>query len=258
MNEKTSIDAKKNKQEVIKLVDVVKSFTIHGKNVRVVDEVSLSLYKGDVVCVIGPSGSGKSTLLRCVNFLEKPTLGSVFFCEKEIADAKTLHYAREYIGMVFQDFALFSHINVMENICLAPIKVKNIPRKEAKETARELLNKVGLLDKEQSFPEELSGGQKQRVAIARSLAMNPKLMLFDEPTSALDPEMIKEVLSVIQLLAEDGMTMLIVTHEMGFARKVADKVCFMDKGIIVESAPPQEIFHNAKNNRTKEFLSHIL
>lgn len=248
----------KTTQEIIKLANVVKSFHIHGRDVRVVDGVNLSLYKGDVVCVIGPSGSGKSTLLRCMNFLERPTSGSVFFCENEITNSKILHSVREHIGMVFQDFALFSHINVLENICLAPMKVKKIPRDKAEKTAHELLKKVDLLDKKESFPAELSGGQKQRVAIARALAMGPKLMLFDEPTSALDPEMIKEVLAVMQSLAEEGMTMLIVTHEMGFAKHVADKVCFMDKGVIIESAPPQEFFNNAKSSRTRDFLSHVL
>ncbi len=248
----------KSKQEIVSLVDIVKSFHIHGQHVRAVDGVSLSVHKGDVVCIIGPSGSGKSTLLRCVNFLEKPTSGAVFFCGEEIIDARVLHNAREHIGMVFQDFALFSHLNVLENICLAPEKVKNIARAEAELTARSLLKKVGLSDKEEAFPAELSGGQKQRVAIARSLAMNPKLMLFDEPTSALDPEMIKEVLAVMQSLADEGMTMLIVTHEMGFAKNVADKVCFMDKGLIIEAAPPKEIFNSPQHARTQEFLSHVL
>lgn len=243
---------------VLELSDIVKKFHIHGRDIHAINGVSLSLQKKEVLCIIGPSGSGKSTLLRCANLLEKPTAGRVLFFGEDITHAKNAHVVREQIGMVFQDFALFSHLSVLDNLCLAPVTVKKIPREKAEHEARELLKKVGLSDKKRAFPQELSGGQKQRVAIARALAMNPALMLFDEPTSALDPEMIKEVLSVMRELAEEGMTMMIVSHEMGFAKNMADTVCFMEKGLLVESGPPEQLFENPHNRRTKEFLSHVL
>ena len=248
------------KQEnVIELIDVKKQFLVHGKKVDAVNGVSLTLRKKEVLFIIGPSGSGKSTLLRCVNLLETPTSGSIIFNGKNITqETKNLHRFREHIGMVFQSFALFSHLNVLDNISLAPIKIKKFSQDKAHEIARDLLRKVGLSDKELAYPAELSGGQQQRVAIARSLAMNPQLILFDEPTSALDPEMIKEVLSVMQDIAEEGMTMMIVSHEMGFAKKAADTVCFMDGGLVVETGSPEKVFGSPENPRTKEFLSHIL
>ena len=206
-----------------------------------------------------PSGSGKSTLLRSVNMLETPTSGKIFIDDIEVTDPKTdLRKVREEVGMVFQSFNLFPHLTVLDNITLAPRKVLKMEKKEAEELAMKLLDKVGLKDKAKSHPNQLSGGQQQRVAIARSLAMSPKAMLFDEPTSALDPEMIKEVLDVMLDLAKDGTTMLLVTHEMGFARAAADKVVFMDSGEIIEEGAPEEIFTHPKSKRTKSFLDHIL
>lgn len=213
----------------------------------------------EVVCVIGPSGSGKSTFLRCLNLLEEPTSGEVFLDGEKINDEKTnIDEIREKLGMVFQSFNLFPHMTVLDNITLAPIKVKGQDKAVAEKKALELLETVGLVDKAGSYPSSLSGGQKQRVAIARALAMDPEVMLFDEPTSALDPEMVGEVLTVMKDLANEGMTMVIVTHEMGFAKEVADRVFFMDQGIIMEQGSPDELFNNPKNERTQSFLSKVL
>ncbi len=244
---------------IVKLVDIKKIFKIHNKKNFAVNGVNLEIRKGQVECIIGPSGSGKSTLLRCINLLEIPSSGSIFFEGVDITHMRQkAPLIRKEIGMVFQNFNLFSHLNVLQNICLAPVKIKKEPLDQTKELAKELLKKVGLENKELSYPSELSGGQQQRAAIARALAMHPKLMLFDEPTSALDPEMIKEVLSVMQNLAKEGMTMIVVSHEMGFAKTVADTVYFMDAGKIVEYGTPEEVFDSPQSFRTKEFLSHIL
>ena len=233
--------------------------TTNHLTVKAVKEANLTVKKGEVVVIIGPSGSGKSTLLRSVNKLEHPTGGKIFIDEDEVTDVRVdLRKIREEVGMVFQSFNLFPHLSVMENITLAPIKVKKKSKAEAERDATDLLKLVGLEEKAQVFPPQLSGGQQQRVAIARALAMNPKVMLFDEPTSALDPEMIKEVLDVMLKLAKSGMTMLLVTHEMGFAKAAADKVVFMDEGRIVEVGTPDQMFTNPKNERTKLFLEHIL
>ena len=222
-------------------------------------KISLSVNQGEVVCVIGPSGSGKSTLLRCINFLEIPTEGEIYFKDKKIDSyGKHLDEYREHIGMVFQNFNLFPHKSVLENITLAPMLLKSKSKKEARGIATDLLKQVGLLEKIDAYPNKLSGGQKQRIAIARALAMHPEVMLFDEPTSALDPEMVKEVLDIMKMLAKNGMTMIIVTHEMGFAKEVADRVIFMDEGSIIEMGNPENIFSKPKMDRTKEFLSKIL
>ncbi|AAM23790.1 polar amino acid transport system ATP-binding protein [Caldanaerobacter subterraneus subsp. tengcongensis MB4] len=235
--------------------DVYKNFG----SLEVLKGVTLKVNKGEVVVIIGPSGSGKSTLLRCINLLEEPTKGEVFIDGVKINNGKVnINKVRQKVGMVFQHFNLFPHLTAIENITLAPVKVKKMNKKEAEELAVDLLAKVGLLDKKDQYPIKLSGGQKQRLAIARALAMQPEVMLFDEPTSALDPEMVKEVLNVMKQLANEGMTMVVVTHEMGFAREVGDRVIFMDDGVIVEEGTPEEIFYRAKNERTREFLSKIL
>lgn len=229
-----------------------------GKN-EVLCGIDVDIYEGEVVCVIGPSGSGKSTFLRCINRLENATSGEIIADGIRINDKKiNINKARENIGMVFQHFNLFANMNVLDNLMLAPVDLKKATKAEAKERALEMLKRVGIEDKAQSFPSQLSGGQKQRVAIARALCMNPDIMLFDEPTSALDPEMVGEVLKVMKQLAEEGMTMVVVTHEMGFARDVADRVIFMSDGVIVEEGTPEELFGNPKNERTKEFLSCVL
>jgi polar amino acid transport system ATP-binding protein len=221
--------------------------------------VDLQIVAGEVALIIGPSGSGKSTLLRSVNRLERLTSGRIWIDEDEVTNPKTdIRNIREEVGMVFQHFNLFPHLTALQNITLAPTTVKKDSRVEAAETARRLLDRVGLNDKADSYPNQLSGGQQQRVAIARALAMNPKVMLFDEPTSALDPEMIKEVLDVMLDLAQEGMTMMVVSHEMGFARAAAEKVVFMDEGQIVEIGSPSQIFDDPKEERTKKFLDHIL
>jgi len=228
-------------------------------DLHAVDDVNLSVQQGKVVVIIGPSGSGKSTLLRCMNFLETPTSGEVWFMgEKMTTDQKDLNRHRAEIGMVFQSFNLYAHLTVMENITLAQRVVKKTEKKEAEAVAMEQLRKVGIAEKADKLPLQISGGQQQRAAIARALAMKPKLMLFDEPTSALDPEMIKEVLDVMLLLAKEGITMVIVTHEMGFARAAADEVIFMDFGRIVENNTPDNLFNNPQSDRTKLFLSQIL
>lgn len=238
----------------------VESLTKRFGHLQVLKGITNEIREGEVVCVIGPSGSGKSTFLRCLNLLEIPDSGRIFFEEQEITDLKkiNLNEIRAEMGMVFQRFNLFPHMNVLENICLAPLKVRKCSRTEAEARAYDLLQKVGLKDKALTYPDKLSGGQQQRVAIARALAMQPKVMLFDEPTSALDPEMIKEVLDVMKELGREGMTMVVVTHEMGFAREVADRVLFMDDGLIVEENTPDKLFTAPQNERTKAFLSKIL
>ena len=229
-----------------------------GEN-EVLKGIDETINKGEVVVVIGPSGSGKSTFLRCLNLLEEPTDGEIIFEGKNITDKNTnINKIREKMGMVFQQFNLFPHKTVLENLTIAPINVKNKSKEEAVKKANDLLKKVGLLDKANAYPSSLSGGQKQRIAIARALAMEPDVMLFDEPTSALDPEMVGEVLNVMKDLAKEGMTMIVVTHEMGFAREVGDRIIFMDGGKIVEQGTPDEIFDNPKNPRTKDFLSKVL
>jgi len=225
---------------------------------HVLQNINLEVAKGEVVVVCGPSGSGKSTLIRCVNGLEKFQSGTLIVDGLSVANEENLRQLRMELGFVFQQFNLYPHKTALENVTLAPIHVRKLPRKEAINRGREILGKVGLGDKFDAYPQQLSGGQQQRVAIARSLCMQPKVMLFDEPTSALDPEMINEVLDVMVSLAKDGMTMIVVTHEMGFARKVADRVVFIDKGVIVEVAEPEAFFTAPKNERTREFLGKIL
>ena len=225
----------------------------------VLKDITHTIHQGEVVVIIGPSGSGKSTLLRCLNLLEKPSSGEVVFEGVSLTDAAVnIDLHRQKIGMVFQQFNLFPHKSVLENISLAPIKLKKMSTEDAMVKAEQLLASVGLMDKRDAYPNQLSGGQKQRIAIARALAMEPDVMLFDEPTSALDPEMVGEVLDIMKLLAKNGMTMVIVTHEMGFAREVADRVVFMDEGQIVEMGKPLEIFENPKEIRTQAFLSKVL
>ena len=240
---------------MIKITNLHKSF---GKN-EVLKGIDTHIKKGEVVVVIGPSGSGKSTFLRCLNLLETPTDGKIVFEGNDITDKKVnIDKLRENMGMVFQGFNLFPHKKVIDNITLAPIKVKKMEPKAAREKAEGLLDMVGLKDKAETYPSSLSGGQKQRIAIARALAMEPDVMLFDEPTSALDPEMVGEVLNVMKKLANEGMTMVVVTHEMGFAREVGDRIFFMDGGKILEEGTPDEIFNHPKNERTKDFLSKVL
>ena len=225
---------------------------------EVLKGIDLSIDEKEVVVIIGPSGSGKSTLLRCINHLEEPTAGEVIVDGITLSSEANINKVREEVGMVFQRFNLFPHMTVLENIMLAPMKVKHAVRAEAEKTARELLARVGLAEKADAYPDNLSGGQQQRVAIARALAMHPKVMLFDEPTSALDPEMVGEVLAVMRALAREGMTMVIVTHEMGFAREVGDRLLFVDEGRIVESGVPREVFEHPKEERTRSFLSKVL
>lgn len=240
---------------MIKVHGLHKSF---GK-LEVLKGISTTIESGEVVAIIGPSGSGKSTFLRCLNLLEQPTNGKILIGKYDITDKNTnIMKVRENVGMVFQHFHLFPHMTVLQNITYAPIKVKGLSKTEAEKHGLELLKKVGLSEKANEYPNRLSGGQKQRVAIARALAMDPEVMLFDEPTSALDPEMVKEVLEVMKSLAHTGMTMAIVTHEMGFAREVADRVLFLDGGVLVEDAPPAEFFSSPKSNRAKEFLEKML
>lgn len=240
---------------MIKVVNLHKSFG----DLEVLKGVTTDIAKREVVCVIGPSGSGKSTFLRCLNLLEEPTDGEIFIDGISLMEhRKNINQLRQRVGMVFQQFNLFPHMTVMENITLGPIKLKKMPKEQAQEKAMELLTKVGLPEKSGEYPNRLSGGQKQRVAIARALAMDPEVMLFDEPTSALDPEMVGEVLNVMKQLAEEGMTMVVVTHEMGFAREVADRILLMDDGVIAEEGTPEQIFNNPKKERTKSFLSKVL
>lgn len=241
--------------EKIKVKNLKKNFG----DLEVLKSINLDVHEGEVICIIGPSGSGKSTFLRCLNLLEEVTDGEVIVHGVNLTDKNLdINKVRENIGMVFQHFNLFPHLTVLENITLAPVELKKATKEEAKEAALTLLERVGLKDKAEVKPDQLSGGQKQRVAIARALAMKPDIMLFDEPTSALDPEMVGEVLAVMKQLAEEGMTMVIVTHEMGFAREVADRVIFMDGGYIVEQGTPEEIFGNPQSERTKDFLNKVL
>lgn len=240
---------------MIKVSGLMKSF---GK-LQVLKGVDLTIEKGEVVVVIGPSGSGKSTFLRCLNLLEVPTGGNIDFEGISLMDKSVdIDKVRQKMGMVFQQFNLFPHLSVLENITIGPRKLMGLSQAEAREVAHRLLKRIGLEDKIGSYPSQLSGGQKQRIAIARALAMSPDVMLFDEPTSALDPEMVGEVLDVMKKLAEDGMTMVVVTHEMGFAREIADRVLFMDDGLIVEENTPSEIFNHPKHPRTQDFLSKVL
>ncbi|MCT9931946.1 amino acid ABC transporter ATP-binding protein [Planotetraspora sp. A-T 1434] len=239
-------------------VEIRKLHKSFGK-LEVLKGIDFTVESGQVVCVIGPSGSGKSTLLRCVNLLEQPTSGQVIVDGTELTDPDVdIDAARRRLGMVFQQFNLFPHLTVLRNVTIAQERVLKRGRAEAVRVARENLERVGLIEKADSYPAQLSGGQQQRVAIARALAMNPSLMLFDEPTSALDPELVGDVLSVMRQLAEDGMTMLVVTHEMSFAREVADRVVFMDKGVIVEDGPPEQVIADPQHNRTREFLHRVL
>lgn len=240
---------------MIKIKDLHKSFGDH----EVLKGIDLEIEKGEILVIIGPSGSGKSTILRCMNLLETPTSGDIIFEGKSLVDKNTnIDEVRQNIGMVFQHFNLFPHKTILENVTLAPITLKKMSKEEAEKKAEVLLKRVGLYDKKDTYPAQLSGGQKQRIAIARALAMEPDMMLFDEPTSALDPEMVKEVLEVIKELAQDGMTMAIVTHEMGFAKEVADRVIFVDEGKIIEDNTPEEVFNNPTHKRTKEFFAKVL
>ncbi len=240
---------------MIRIENLVKEFG----ELEVLKGISTEISEGEVISIIGPSGSGKSTFLRCINRLEEPTSGKLFINGKNIMDPDIdINKIREEVGMVFQHFNLFPHKSVLENVILGPIKLKKISRTDAENLGIRLLEKVGLADKKDAYPNKLSGGQKQRVAIARALAMNPRIMLFDEPTSALDPEMIGEVLEVMKSLAKEGMTMLVVTHEMGFARNVGNRLFFMDHGVILEDGRPTDIFDNPKEERTREFLEKVL
>ncbi|MBK7921545.1 amino acid ABC transporter ATP-binding protein [Veillonella sp. YH-vei2232] len=239
---------------MIKLENVRKRF---GKN-EVLKGIDLHIEKGEVVVIIGPSGSGKSTVLRCMNYLEEPTSGTVIVDNMDLSDKDKLNTVRTEVGMVFQRFNLFPHMTVLENLTLAQEKVRKTAKAEAQERGRKLLDRVGLAEKAEAYPQSLSGGQQQRVAIARALAMTPKVMLFDEPTSALDPEMVHEVLDVMKSLAQDGMTMVVVTHEMGFAKEVGTRVLFIDEGQILEEGTPTEVFDHPKNERLQLFLSKIL
>ena len=244
-----------NRNIKIKVDNLTKNFG----HLKVIKDISTEIYEGEVVCVIGPSGSGKSTFLRCLNRLEDVTSGTIIVDGNNITDKKAdINKIRENIGMVFQHFNLFANMNVLRNLMLAPVDLKKQTKEEARQTALKLLDTVGLSDKADYYPSQLSGGQKQRVAIARALAMNPDIMLFDEPTSALDPEMVGEVLAVMKKLAKEGMTMVVVTHEMGFAREVADRVMFIDEGVILEEGTPEQIFSNPQNPRTIDFLNKVL
>ena len=240
---------------MISVKDLRKSFN----GMEVLKGISIEINKGDVVCVIGPSGSGKSTFLRCLNMLEKPDDGKIIFAGEDLAAPKAnLNLHRQKMGMVFQQFNLFPHMTVLENLTCAPILLKKVPKAEAEAKALDLLGRVGLADRAGSYPNQLSGGQKQRVAIVRALCMDPEVMLFDEPTSALDPEMVGEVLDVMKTLAQKGMTMIVVTHEMGFAKEVSNRVLFMDEGIIMEENTPEELFGNPKSERLQSFLAKVL
>lgn len=244
-----------NKEPLIRVQDLGKSFG----SIHVLKGINVNIYKGDVVFVVGPSGSGKSTFLRCLNLLEEPTQGHIFFEGTDITDPKVnIDKHRQKMGMVFQQFNLFPHMDIMKNLTLAPMKLQGKSQQEAEAEAMQLLERVGLADRAHAFPSQLSGGQKQRIAIVRALCMKPDVMLFDEPTSALDPEMVGEVLSVMRDLAKEKMTMVVVTHEMGFAREVANRVMFMDEGYFMEEAAPEEFFGNPKNERLKSFLSKVL
>ncbi|MGJ3254493.1 MAG: amino acid ABC transporter ATP-binding protein [Elainellaceae cyanobacterium] len=250
-----SVDNQHNGSLAVKVERLYKSFG----DLKVLKEISTEIHRGEVVAMIGPSGSGKSTFLRCINLLEMPTSGKVIIDGVDITTQKTdVMKIRQNVGMVFQHFNLFPHMTVLGNIMYAPVRVKKVSKPVANEKGMELLNRVGLAEKADVYPSRLSGGQKQRVAIARALAMEPDIMLFDEPTSALDPEMVKEVLDVMKDLAQSGMTMAIVTHEMGFAREAANRILFLDQGRLVEDAPPDEFFNNPKSNRANQFLEKVL
>ena len=245
----------RNAQPLIQAENIVKTYGA----MNALNGVSLDIYQGDVVLIVGPSGSGKSTFLRCLNLLEVPTSGHIYFEGTDITDKKVdINAHRQKMGMVFQLFHLFPHMSVMKNLTLAPMKLQGKSREEAEEQAMKLLERVGLKDRADAYPDQLSGGQKQRIAIVRALCMNPDVMLFDEPTSALDPEMVGEVLNVMRELAEEHMTMVVVTHEMGFAREVASRVIFMDQGSIIEENEPKEFFDHPKSDRLKNFLSKVL
>ena len=247
---------KDNNDVIIKTVNLSKSF---GEDIHALQNVNIEIKKGEVVCIIGPSGSGKSTFLRSLNLLEIPTEGQIIFEGTDIADKSVdINIHRQKMGMVFQHFNLFPHMTILKNMTIAPIKLLKMPKQEAEIMAMSLLKRVGLSDRADAYPSQLSGGQKQRIAIVRALCMRPEVMLFDEPTSALDPEMVGEVLEVMRELANEGMTMAVVTHEMGFAKEVADRVIFMADGSIVEEGTPEEIFSNPKNERTAEFLKKVL
>lgn len=252
------MNAKQQSNEVLIRVRGLKKY-YRGDRIKALDGVSIDIHKGEVVCIIGPSGSGKSTLLRSLNLLEVPTDGTIDFEGQILTDKKTdINMCRRKMGMVFQHFNLFPHMTVMRNMTLAPMKLLQKTQEEAEKRANELLTRVGLADRATSYPSQLSGGQKQRIAIVRAMAMDPDVILFDEPTSALDPEMVGEVLDLMKTLAEDGMTMVIVTHEMGFAREVADRIVFVDGGRILEEGTPAEFFSSPKNPRLKDFLSKVL
>ena len=242
---------------LIKTVDLCKHY--YGGKIKAIDNINMEIKKGEVVVVIGPSGSGKSTFLRSLNLLENPTAGQIFFEDTDITSPKiNINVHRQKMGMVFQHFNLFPHMTILKNLTIAPMKLLNLSKEEAEKRAMNLLDKVGLKDRANSYPAQLSGGQKQRVAIVRALCMNPDVMLFDEPTSALDPEMVGEVLEVMKNLANEGMTMVVVTHEMGFAKEVASRVVFFDDGQIIEEGNPDEIFDNPKTERMKSFLNKVL
>lgn len=244
---------------MISVKNLEKTFHTSRGDFPVLMGISQTIEKGEKVVIVGPSGSGKSTFLRCLNLLERPTSGEIWFEDEEITNPKcNINLLRQKMGMVFQHFNLFPHLTIMENITLAPTSLKLKTKEEAERSAMQLLERVGLADKAQAYPAQLSGGQKQRIAIVRSLAMEPKVMLFDEPTSALDLEMVGEVLQVMKQLAQEGMTMIVVTHEMGFAREVATRILFMDQGQVLEEAPPQEFFANPKHARLQDFLSKVL
>lgn len=245
------------KDNVLIKAEGVKKY--YGDSIKALDGIDMEIKKGDVTVIIGPSGSGKSTFLRCLNLLEEPTEGRIFFNGTDITDEKTdINLHRQKMGMVFQHFNLFPHMTVLRNMTIAPMKLLKLSKVEAEERAMKLLERVGLADRADAYPSQLSGGQKQRIAIIRALCMNPEVMLFDEPTSALDPEMVGEVLEVMKDLARDGMTMAVVTHEMGFAKEVGSYVIFMDGGRIVEQGSPDEIFGNPKSNRLKAFIAKVL
>ena len=237
----------------------VENLSKNFKGMEVLKDISVTINKGDVVCVIGPSGSGKSTFLRCLNMLEKPSAGKILFSGEDLTDPKTnLNLHRQKMGMVFQQFNLFPHMTVLENLTCAPMMLKKVPKEEAEAKAMDLLERVGLADRAGEYPNKLSGGQKQRVAIVRALCMDPEVMLFDEPTSALDPEMVGEVLDVMKTLAKKGLTMVVVTHEMGFAREVSNRVMFLDNGVIAEEGTPEEVFGSPKSERLQSFLAKVL
>ena len=238
---------------ILQVRNIRKSFG----NLEVLKDISFDIHRGEKIAILGPSGSGKSTLLRCINQLETYDSGEIFYMGKPVNSGHRLHELRQHIGMVFQRFNVFTHMNVLKNIMEAPVHVKKLPKKEAAETARKLLAMVGLADKEEAMAKNLSGGQQQRVAIARAMAMNPEVILFDEPTSALDPELVGEVLNVIRRVAEEGVSMVIVTHEMNFAREVADRILFMDGGVVMEDTSPEQFFGNPKNERIRQFIRKV-